>query len=318
MAGTAGAGPSPAATLPTVLVLLASYNGAAWLPEQLASILDQRDVAVRVLIGDDRSKDNTLALLADTWANDARVTVRAWDSASGSAGGNFRRLYVQADLQGVDFVALADQDDVWLPSKLAAAVGALNDSQASGYSCAVRAFWPDGREKTLAQNPRIRAADFLFEGAGQGCSFVLSAPLFARVQALCIAAPDLVSALHYHDWLIYLLARAWGETWYFDPQPGMRYRQHANNEIGARGGAGAVMRRIGMIRNGWYRKQVKAAIAIYRFAGGAHAVPFAISALMQHPTSLGRVRLMACVLRHGRRSQADRAILALAALAGWI
>lgn len=306
-------------TAPRVLVLLATYNGEPWLREQLDSILAQEDVEVSVLIGDDRSKDGTLAVLSTHWGNDSRVTVRRSDQGSGSAGANFRRLYVQADADGFDFVALADQDDIWSRRKLASAVEALQRTGACGYSSAVEAFWPDGREAVLRQNPRQRNGDFLFEGGGQGCTFVLTSQLFRTVQSLCRQSAASVGELHYHDWLIYLVSRAIGGKWYFDPAPQMRYRQHAGNEIGARGGLTAVRRRVALISNGWYKKQVTAAIRIYQLAGGSDPVVNETADLIAAaPSFPRRVRLGALLLKHGRRSLADRFILVMAAMMGWL
>ena len=302
-----------------VLVLLATYNGESWLREQLDSILSQEDVELQILIGDDVSKDGTRELLHDGWRDDPRVKVCAWSKGSGSAGANFRRLYVHADLIGFDFVALADQDDIWMPRKLISAVESLNKTGAQGYSCAVQAFWPDGRVKVLNQNPSTREADFLFEGAGQGCTFVVRRPLFERVQQFCNENPTTTEALHYHDWLVYLLVRAWELPWYFDAHPWMRYRQHGSNEIGARGSLQAILHRLGMLKSGWYTAQVKAASNLYRLANGANITALSLSKLMDSRPSLRRSTLLSFkLLRYSRRRLIDRGVLAVIALMGWL
>jgi len=310
---------SPKIDKPRVLVLLATYNGQAWLCEQVDSILSQNGVDVHVLIGDDVSKDGTRILLEKHYKEEPRITVCAWDTGSGSAGANFRRLFAQADLSRCDFVALSDQDDIWLPHKLISAVSSLNRTGGQGYSCSVRAFWPDGRERVLDQNASIRAADFLFEGAGQGCTFLLRLKLFLRVQRFCNEHHSESEALHYHDWLIYLLARAWDLPWYFDASPLLRYRQHGGNEIGARGSMSAINRRLNMLKDGWYRTQVRSAIRIYRLAGGKHKSALSLSALLESPPSLRRrIGLFFSVLMHGRRRLIDRGVLAASALIGWL
>ncbi len=304
---------------PRILVLLATYNGKRWLDEQLDSLLAQEGVRVDLLIGDDRSTDGTRELLLDLCARRPEARLCGWDSGSGSAGGNFRRLYLAAEPAAYDYVALADQDDVWLPNKLARGVAALRQSGAQGYSCAVNAFWPDGKSAVLAQVARTRAADFLFEGAGQGCTFVVRAAAFARVQQFCRDHPQQANGLHYHDWLIYVLARAWDMAWYFDAQPMIRYRQHDGNEIGSRGGMGAINKRLGMIRNGWYRKQVRVAAAVYRQAGGGAARVLALAAAVQPGRTLAqRAALLLRVGRDGRRRPVDRAVLVLAVVLGWL
>jgi rhamnosyltransferase len=302
-----------------VLVLLASYNGAPWLRAQIDSILAQTGVEVDIVVGDDASRDATPALLREAWPGEARVRYRRWDWSSGSAGANFRRLFRASDSAGYDFVALADQDDLWHPDKLARALDALQRHDAQGYSAAVEAFWPDGRRKTMAQCPRERGADFLFEGAGQGCTFVLRQSLFARVREFCIAHAHEVERLHYHDWMIYLLARAWDARWVFDACAALDYRQHGGNEIGARGSQGAVRRRLKQIRNGWYGRQIRQAAMLYRLARPGDPFMEAATRLLKRDDGLlRRLGLAGFVVRHGRRRRVDRAVLALAALAGWI
>jgi len=304
--------------LPKVLVLLATYNGEPWLSEQIESILGQRGVAVEIHIGDDNSKDGTRALIAAQWGDDARVCLRPPAAGSGSAGANFRRMLKESDLSGYDFVAFADQDDFWLPNKLAAAIHSLRQHGAFGYSCAVQAFWPDGREQVLAQVPSGTGADFLFEGAGQGCTFVLHPDLAHRAQLFCLDFPEATEALHYHDWLIYLLARAWQLKWYFDATPWMRYRQHGGNEIGSRGKIGSVLKRLELIRDGWYKRQIIAASRIFMLANNTSALVSNFVDLMFSSNTAGRrVRLATFFLRHGRRRVSDRIVMVISAAAGW-
>ncbi len=305
--------------VPRVLILLGTFNGELWLREQLMSILSQVDVEVRVAIGDDASRDNARALIQSGWKDDTRVHLYAFGTSSGSAGANFRRLFRLVDPSDFDFVALADQDDIWLPRKLISAIEALQSAGALGYSCAVQSFWPDGREQVLRQLAVPRTADFLFEGAGQGCTFVLHQELFKRVRQFCIDHKTITEALHYHDWLIYLLARAWGVNWHFDSQAWMRYRQHEGNEIGSRGGARSISKRVGMIRNGWYRKQVSAALDVFLTANKDNHCVNGFSQIFAQPPSLRRrIRLLQFFLRHGRRRLSDRVVMAVSAAVGWL
>lgn len=312
---------SPVAASPKVLVLLSAHNGAAWVGEQITTILSQRQIEVRLIIGDDASTDDTWQRLEAHAQADRRVHLERWKTPSGSAGAGFRRLIARVDASGCSHVALADQDDLWLPGKLRNAVDALEREGADGYSAAVEAFWPDGRTQVLSQSPHPRAGDFLFEGAGQGCTFVLTARLFAEAQAACREHPGVVGALHYHDWMIYLLARSQSYRWVFDPVPQMRYRQHAGNEIGARSGCAALAHRIGLIRDGWYSRQLRAAALVYCTVGGndAHALAMAHRLDKQLPRNWpSRLALAVAVLQNGRRRLVDRVVVALAAIAGWI
>src|SRR5450830_56500 len=165
---------------PRVSVLMATFNGAPWLREQIDSILNQQGVSVRILVADDASTDKTLDVLSEIFSIDDRLQLVNFPSKAGSASANFFRLMMSVDVSDADYVAFSDQDDIWLPEKLARAVSCLNAKQFVGYSCATLAFWPDGSEKLMSQDPRQRKYDFLFEGAGQGCSFVLKKELFLK------------------------------------------------------------------------------------------------------------------------------------------
>jgi rhamnosyltransferase len=303
---------------PRVLVLLATYNGELWLTEQVESILAQEGVSVEIHIGDDNSKDGTLELIASRWGDDKRVRLRPHAASSGSAGANFRRMLKESNLAGFDFVAFADQDDFWQPGKLKAAIQALRDNDAFGYSCAVQAFWPDGRQQVLGQIPSGTGADFLFEGAGQGCTFVLHPELARRVQQFCIEFPRETEALHYHDWLVYLLSQAWNLRWHFDPLPWLRYRQHGGNEIGSRGRISSVVKRLELIRDGWYKRQIAAASGVFMLANQSSGLVRQFTNLLSGSDTLKRrMRLAVFFLRHGRRRFSDRIVMMISAAAGW-
>ena len=63
-----------------VQVLLSTYNGEAYLRQQMESLFSQVGVTVRVLVRDDGSTDGTPALLAD-WAAKFPLRVRLLPAA---------------------------------------------------------------------------------------------------------------------------------------------------------------------------------------------------------------------------------------------
>ncbi|WP_231011591.1 glycosyltransferase [Ideonella azotifigens] len=303
------------ASQPRVLVLLAARNGASSIERQIGTVLAQSGVAVRVLVRDDGSSDDTRDRVRAFGERDPRVALLDEHSPSGSAGANFFRLVAAADPGEADLVAFCDQDDEWFHDKLQRAAQALSRAGADGYSAATLARWPDGRERPLVQNLRARAADYLFEGAGQGCTFVATVSLFARLRAAITQAPDLLPTLHYHDWVLYALARSAGLRWVIDPWLSMVYHQHSANDTGARSSLGGVSRRIAQIRSGWYRAQVDAVTA---FVLRAH--PGDVQAMrwrtLRRPGLFAAWRRLGFVLCHGRRRPLDRLIQALAVVAG--
>ncbi|MGH8318452.1 MAG: glycosyltransferase [Steroidobacteraceae bacterium] len=303
---------------PTVLVLLACYNGGAWIRSQLESILAQQEVDVRVAIRDDGSSDATLTEIAH-FGGDDRVRMASSSARTGSAAQNFLRLIRDHPADGFEFVALADQDDIWSHDKLARACRKLSESQSAGYSSATIAAWPNGRTAVLRQADVMTAGDFLLEGAGQGCTFVLRADLYRQVRQFVTAHQSLTGALHYHDWMIYALARSWGHSWTFDPSPSVTYRQHAGNDTGARTSVAGIRKRLARMRRGWYRAQLTAICAVCAAAGPYNVVVAEWNSLLLANSGWRRkLRMMLFCLRGGRRRVLDNLIVVFAALAGWI
>lgn len=304
---------------PAGVVLMATYNGRAHVIDQVNSVLSQHHVQLRLIVGDDNSADNTVELLKHLDAGD-HVRIVQYPEPSGGAGQNFLRLIRDADIADVDFVAFCDQDDVWGPNKLSRAIAMLDSQCADGYSSSVTAFWPDGRELVLSQNSNQTDLDFLFEGAGQGCTFVLRGEFARQVQRFALEHRALLGAIHYHDWLVYAVSRTLGKRWAFDPEPSMRYRQHDGNDTGARGAFAGARKRIALISNGWYANQVRQLIAAVSALDATNvAIPPDFCTIWRRPQGLRRRAQLARVLfKRGRRRSSDRAVLAVAALLGWL
>jgi len=304
---------------PRVLVLVACYNGGRWIRQQLESILGQEGVDVRILVRDDGSSDETLDEIKRFAADDDRVRLLPPSAPTGSASRNFLTLMREAAAEEAGFVAFADQDDIWHPAKLAKACDALRGQDSVGYSSATVATWPDGRTAVLRQSTAQTSADFLFEGAGQGCTFVLRANFYSQVRAFVMQRWALTGQVHYHDWMIYALARTWGRPWVFDSTPYISYRQHGGNDTGARATWHGVRKRFRLIRRGWYRSQLAAIAAVCAAAApGNHIVAGWRSLLHASAGWRRRLRIAVFCLRAGRRRRMDNVVLTLAALAGWI
>ena len=112
---------------PKVLVLMATYNGARYLQEQLDSITNQEGVDVHFLFCDDGSTDETLQILKDFSGHwpviDVLITERVGHPKA------FSDLSLNCPLD-FDFYAFSDQDDVWESRKLLESIGAFRDQNA--------------------------------------------------------------------------------------------------------------------------------------------------------------------------------------------
>ena len=305
--------------LPKILILLASYNGGRWIRAQIKSILAQQGVEVQLLIRDDGSTDTTLTEVQKIAEDDARVMLTPLSGRARSASQNFLALVAATEADGFDLVALSDQDDIWMPEKLRRAHQALQRTAAAGYSSATIAEWPNGRRKILRQSPKTTATDFLFEGAGQGCTFVLSVEFYRRCRQFLAANPTLSLGLHFHDWMFYALARAWRLDWCFDPLPTMIYRQHDANDTGSRGTASGLTMRLHRIRTHWYSTQIKKITEICATAAPRDRDIQALRSVLMLRRGWRRSAELAKICTSGgRRRPLDNAVLITACLAGWI
>ncbi len=245
----------PAAELPEVVVLLATYNGRRWLPEQLASILDQQGVRVRVVALDDESTDGTRDWLLEQAATDDRITVLPSMGSSGGSAPNFYRLATLVSPPADGYLAFSDQDDVWLPGKLERHVRLLREGDHDGISGSITAFTPDGTRTLIKKDYPQRQFDYLTESPGPGSTFVLTPRLAALVAAQLTDDGSPARTADFHDSLIYALARGAGFSWHIDGQPTLDYRQHDSNVMGSNTGVGSALERFRLIREHWHRGQ---------------------------------------------------------------
>jgi rhamnosyltransferase len=284
---------------PKVAVLLAVYNGMQNLSEQVDSILGQVEVDVALVVSVDRSSDG-----CEDWFNclsmdDPRVNVLPHGQRFGGAARNFFRLLRDVDLDQFDYVAFADQDDLWFPEKLSRAHQLLVEFHAACYSSNVLAFWPSGRQVLIDKAQSQRPWDFLFEAAGPGCTYVMNTAFVMAVQARLAAHWADVQEVALHDWFVYAFARANGYRWVIDERPGMLYRQHEVNQVGANSGWRAFRYRVVKILNGWGLRQAELIASIV----GVRDTPFVDRWLSNGRFGLLWLALNATSCRRRRRDQ---------------
>jgi len=242
---------------PKVAVLLAAYNGIQWIEEQLTSILGQSGVEVSIHISIDPSSDGTEKWCAAFAAKHPQISLLPDAGKFGGASRNFFRLIRDVDFPSYDFIALADQDDVWHQDKLLRATSEIDSRQVDAYSSNVTAFWPDGRTHLLDKAQTQVAWDYLFEAAGPGCTYVFDQRFACALKTSVINNWEKVQEVRLHDWYCYAFARSHGFRWFIDPVPTMDYRQHANNQVGANKGLSSLLARYKTIHDGWWFRQVR-------------------------------------------------------------
>ena len=246
---------------PRVVVMLATFNGARHLAEQLASLRSQSVSRLDVVASDDGSTDATAAILA---GEAARWEKGAFEVVAGPCEGfaeNFRSLILRAG-PGADFYAFCDQDDIWDDDKLMVAMSRLSQLPASTqalYCAATRTIAEDGRpigmSPIMRRPPSFRNA--LVQSIAGGNTMVMNSAAFETMREACRDI-RFVS----HDWWAYIIVSGSGGTVVYDPVPKVSYRQHDRNLVGSNSSYVAKLRRVvRLLRNdfrGWNDKNVAA------------------------------------------------------------
>lgn len=213
-----------------VTVILSTFNGSAFLQEQLNSLYAQTHPNIKILARDDGSTDTTRHILERAQA-DGRITVLADHENLGAAASFFRLL--QAAATGADYVAFCDQDDVWLPEKISRAIAALatiRNGRAAAYCSRldiVGATLTPIRSTALPE--KIGFGNALVENICVGCTMVLNR------HAIDLVCENLPANVLIHDWWCYLVLSCFGEI-VFDRDAHIKYRQHGENVFGAAAG----------------------------------------------------------------------------------
>lgn len=299
---------------PSIAVLLAVYNGAEWLDQQVDSILKQKDVNVTIYISVDPSTDKSEDLSLQRSMQHEVIVLLPTIGQFGSAAKNFFRLICDVNHAHFNYFALADQDDIWQPNKLIRHIELARQHSADGVSSNVMAFWPDGREKLINKAQPQRELDYLFESAGPGCTFLMTPWLVSKVREQLLDEVSPAADVALHDWLSYAVCRAHGRKWIIDSTPSVQYRQHSHNVVGANVGLKAKLARLQKLRQGWYRSEVaKVAQVCNRIAPNSETNK--LLGLLNSKNYFSQLRLLSYVSK-ARRSLVARCLLATSIVAG--
>ncbi len=219
-------------------ILMAVYQGEAYVAEQIESILKQTYTDWTLLIGDDGSKDRTMEILLAYEAKyPSKIRVVQNKVNSGSAQANFFRLL---SLSESAYAMTCDHDDVWLPDKVEKTMGEmerLERENPPGTPILVHTDLEvvDENLRTIApsmfrlqnlDSSRVSLPKLLAQNVVTGCTMLANRPLLDL-------AKDPPGSAIMHDWWLALVAAAFGKIG-FVSESTIRYRQHGNNEVGAK------------------------------------------------------------------------------------
>lgn len=246
------------------LVILASFNGVKYIEEQIFSILTQEDVNITLFVFDDGSNDGTIDLLFSKFSTSTtNVKIIQNSIPTGSAANNFLQAIKTIDdkiIGAHDYIALSDQDDIWLPNKLREAGKRLKKERSDLYMSNL-ILWNESLNSTsiIKKSFKQKKYDYLFEGGSAGCTYVMSKQLINVIK-------NTINKVEYknwnffsHDWFIYFVARINGLCVFIDDRAFMRYRIHQTNVHGQLNTFSfyALKERLKLIMNGWFYYQAK-------------------------------------------------------------
>jgi len=213
-------------TKPSVSVILSTYNGEKYINELLESVLNQRDVDVKVVIRDDGSKDSTLDIVKER--NDSRIKIYTGENM-GPAKSFMKAIQLTED---TDYYAYCDQDDVWYLDKLIHGVNKLRNSNDSKPALYMSTYDVVDKELNVLhvrnmeyEKPFTLSQTILFRSPS-GCTMIYNKALRD------ILIKTIPEHIRMHDfWTLLTIEAVHGDI-YTENYSSIKYRQHESNTVG--------------------------------------------------------------------------------------
>lgn len=209
----------------TVEVFMSTFNGEQYLCEQIESILNQKDVCVKLSVRDDGSSDNTLKILEDY---EKKGKLKLYKGENIYITKSFFFLVNESD-ETADYYAFSDQDDFWKEDKLITAIDCLNQAPKGTPALYYSSLDVVNKELKYIRNVFKEKNDFataLVINEVAGCTMVFNKHLLRANK-------------HYdgrnarmHDHWFYLLCCGLDGYIFGDRDSYILYRQHENNTVG--------------------------------------------------------------------------------------
>ncbi|MBD5434842.1 MAG: glycosyltransferase [Treponema sp.] len=207
----------------SVAIVMATYNGEAFLKEQIDSILDQtyRDFTLEIF--DDCSTDLTENIIRSY--NDNRIRYR-----KNSENKGYAHNFIDGMRQiSSDIIFLADQDDIWFKNKLDIMISVLESQGNIGllvsddidFSLKIPIV-PVQNKKTGVR--KVCAEEFLKRGAYRGMNIAMTRKFLLKF----FNSPDFTEDYNSHDWMLECNACKYGQMYKIDI-PLAFHRKHGKN-----------------------------------------------------------------------------------------
>ena len=252
-------------------ILMAAYNGAPYIGEQIDSILQQTDTNWHLTISDDGSTDGTDAII-DEYTRQYSDSVQRVCSGQRFGGAKAHFFWMTQQCEA-EYIAYCDDDDTWKADKLEKLRNAMQDAESRlGSNTPILVFSDqtvtDEKLSVIApslmryQKQYFEHFDYrsiLMQNVVTGGAMMINRAL-AKLALECKDPSQVIM----HDWWMAAVAARFGEIVYID-EPLGAYRQHGSNSVGAKnvGSAGYVRRMLSglaHVRRALQRKKAQAAV----------------------------------------------------------
>lgn len=216
---------------PNVAIVLSTFDGVDYLPAQLDSFVAQTGVNWTLYWRDDGSTDQTVDQMQSfATGPGAGRCIRVDHAGHLGVTASYMALLRRAVADNATWIAFSDQDDVWLPGKLARGIALLSTQPGPALYCS-RQILVDSSMHRIGDSHPIPVppglGPALTQNVATGCTVILDAP----AAALIAGSKPPSSTLH--DWWSYLVVTAAGGQVIADDEATVLYRQHGGNAVGA-------------------------------------------------------------------------------------
>lgn len=217
--------------IPKIWVLMSTYNGMAYIEEQIESILSQKNCDVHLLVRDDGSTDATLDILK-SYEKKGSITLIS-DNINLGPAKSFLKLLEMAPDDG--YYAFSDQDDCWNSDKLERALEMLTQAEENNMplvyysnSDVVDQNLNSTGKKVYSGKQKPTLERVLCGYGIQGCTMVLNKAL----RDIFLSVDMSKERIGMHDFFLCDLCMVCGGKILYDDFSTMKYRQHESNVVG--------------------------------------------------------------------------------------
>jgi glycosyltransferase involved in cell wall biosynthesis len=219
-------------------IVLATYNGSRYIQEQLDSIISMEqfnEKVNKVIICDDNSVDSTLDIVRNKIPKDKLEILLNENPSPYGPAKNFERGIAASTAQ---YIMLSDQDDVWNKRKLICYLAEIKNCNPnlpliifSDLEVVDLNLMPIASSflsyQSIDKTWHNRLENLLVQNVAPGCTMMFNRNLIEK------AFPFPENCLM-HDWWLMLVCKTFGEIKFIDSQKFIKYRQHGNNQVGAK------------------------------------------------------------------------------------